>query len=125
MVEVQAKQGQYLPIIDTTGIVQAKPFMPTNVRPDFFRTKRKMQNLTVLRGIYDDGFQGYKQSQILDHDNFPVSNPLRNSMESPENDVFSGLNYKGPTGSFSLKRSLKKRKAFPPKESYSNKKQLK
>lgn len=107
-------------------MVQAKPFMPTNVRPDFFRTKRKMQNLTVLRGIYDDGFQGFKQSQVLDQDTFPMqNNPLRNSMEQPDNDVFSGLNYQGNGGSFSLKRSLKKRKGFPPKESFSNKKHLK
>ena len=45
-------------------------------------------------------------------------------MESPENQVFSGLNH-NEAASFSLKRSLKKRKAFPPKESFSNKKQLK
>ena len=46
-------------------------------------------------------------------------------MESPENQVFSGLNHNEQAASFSLKRSLKKRKAFPPKESFSNKKQLK
>lgn len=58
--EVQAKQGQYLPIIDTTGIIQSKPFQPTSVKPDFYKFKRKKQNLTMLRGIYKDGFDGYR-----------------------------------------------------------------
>ena len=115
---MQAKQGQYLPVIDTTGVVQAKPFMPTNVRPDFFKNKRKNQNLTVIKGIYDDNFSGYRKSHhILEQDSY-ATNPLRKSMEPIENEIFSALNQNDPMTSTGLKRSLKKRKVFPGKESF-------
>lgn len=49
----------------------------------------------MLRGIYDDGFHGYKASQYNENDSsFHLPNQLRNSIESPDIDTLTGVTLK-------------------------------
>lgn len=79
--------------------------------------------MTMLRGIYDDGFHGFKQSSNNENDStYHLPDQLRNSIETPEIDTLTGLTLKDQAASFSLKRSKKKKKEFYTNDSLSYKK---
>lgn len=67
---VQANQAQYLPSIDSfSGGYQQKPFKSKNVKPDYYKNRRKA-NYTNMFEVFDDDTQTMGQGgQTTVHDN--------------------------------------------------------
>ena len=55
IMQVQGNQGQILPSIDAIGLggLHQKPFKSKNVKPDYYKNRRKA-NFTNMFEVFDD-----------------------------------------------------------------------
>ena len=84
MMHMQGNQGQYLPSIDQAGSggLQQKPFKSKNVKPDYYKNRRKA-NFSNMFEVFDDDTQaGIHMTQTQDYDS---TVDAKRSMESDDN----------------------------------------